>query len=223
MPKAQNPPERLSFLLKQAPAGLDAPWAMAGFYARPLTAAGHDGLWYWTHARDLVKAKQLWAAYLYYQQAQALLQPVPFVSSSHLDKLHKEISASAPPALSDGISADVPLVVRAPAAKVSGPADFRFTDLTTDDSLNADKIDILAHLAPEPPNDPTSASAKTKADTKSDARPLPLSPKDRNAAAMAALLAAFPELRASFHGVWIFADSPGQSPFITEQPMANIP
>ena len=215
-------PQRLSFLLKQAPtAGQDGPWSMAGFYPRPLTAAGHDGLWYWTQARTLVKSKQLWAAYLDYQQAQALLLPAPFVSSTHLDKLHKEIASAAPPALSDGISADAPLVVKGAAAKGVTGSEFRFTDLTTDDSLGADKVDVLAHLAPELPSDPASSAAKTKSDSKSAGTPL--SPKDRNTAAMAALLAAYPELRASFHGVWIFADSTGQTPFITEQPMANIP
>ena len=222
--KGNKSPERLSFLLKQSTGATDAAWAMAGFYPRPLSAAGHDGLWYWTQARTLVRSKQLWAAYLFYQQAQALLLPAPFVSSTHLDKLRKEISASAPPALSDGISADVPLVVKAPA-KVTGPAEFRFTDLTTDDSLNTDKIDVLAHLAPEPPPEPTSSGEKPKGEAKADSKlaSATLSPKDRNTAAMSALLAAYPELRASFHGVWIFADSPGKSPFITEQPMANIP
>ena len=217
-------PERLSFLLKQATAGQDGPWSMAGFYPRPLTAAGHDGLWYWSQARSLAKSKQLWTAYLYYQQAQALLLPAPFVSSTHLDKLRKEMSSASPPALSDGISVDVPLVIKSPA-KTSGPSEFRFTDLTTDDSLGADQIDVLAHLAPDPLSEPASSLSTSKGEASSDLKSAaaPLSPKDRNAAAMAALLAAYPELRASFHGVWIFADSPGHSPFITEQPMANIP
>ena len=212
-------PQRLSFLLKQnAP---DAPWSMAGFYPKPLTAAAHDGLWYWTQARDMTKAKQLWTAYLYYQEAQSLLQPAGFVTSTHLDKLRKESTAAAPPALSEGITADAPLVVKGP-----GTTEFRFTDLTTDDSLGADKIDIVAHLAPEPAAEAPAADAKSKSksEQKADAKSAApaLSPRDRNAAAMAALLAAYPELRTSFHGVWIFADAPNQNPFVTEQPMANI-
>ena len=223
-----NAPWRLSFLLKQnAPAGgQDGSWSMAGFYPKPLTAAGHDGIWYWTQARDRVKARQLWAAYLYYQQAQALLQPAGFVTSSHFDKLRRETTSTAPPALSDGISADAPLVV-----KGKGGREFRFTDLTTDDSLSADKVDVVAHLAPEPPSEASSTADSAKSKSKPEQKPDPkspaalpvLSPRDRNTAAMAALIAAFPELRSTFHGVWIFADSPGQNPFITEQPMANIP
>ena len=215
-------PFRLSFLLKQNAAqnaAQQSSWSMAGFYPRPLSAAGHDGLWYWTNAREMVKAKQLWTAYLYYQQAQTLLQPAGFVTSSHFDKLHKEAAAAAPPALSEGISADTPLVVKNPGGKSAGAPDFRFTDLTTDDSFGAAQTDIVAHLAPDPPQDaPPNAS---KADAKTPAAAM-LSPRDRNLSAMAALLAAYPELRNSFHGVWIFADSPGKNPFVTEEPMANI-
>lgn len=226
-------PWRLSFLLKQnvPAAGPQGGWLMAGFYPRPLTAASHDGIWYWTQARDLVKGKQIWGAYLYYEEAQALLQPAAFVTSTHLDKLRREAESAAPPALSTGISADTPLVIKA-----KNGSEFRFTDLTTDDSLSAEKVDIVAHLAPDPVAEPATAAdgaaAKSKGgqkgDQKADGKPSavlpasPLSPRERNDAAMAALLGAYPELRNLFHGVWIFADSPGKNPFVTEQPMANI-
>jgi len=39
---------------------------------------------------------------------------------------------------------------------------------------------------------------------------------------MVALLAAYPEMRKPFHGVWIFAEVPGQNPFVTEQAMSEI-
>jgi hypothetical protein len=39
---------------------------------------------------------------------------------------------------------------------------------------------------------------------------------------MSALLAAYPELRKPFHGVWIYAETTGQPPFATEQSMAEI-
>ena len=44
---------------------------MAGLYPKPLTAAGHDGLWYWTQARALAKQGQRWNAYLFYREASA--------------------------------------------------------------------------------------------------------------------------------------------------------
>ena len=213
---AQNPtsPWRIAFLLRQDAAGT---WDIAGFYPRALTAVGHDGLWYWTQAREQVKDKHLWTGYLLYGQAQSLLQPAGFVGSTHLDKLRKESASSAPPALSEGISPDMPLVV-----KGQGGAEFRFTNLTTDDSLGGDKLYVVAHLAPDPaPESQGSPATAAKPTPKSPASAV-LSPKDRNASAMVALLAAYPELRSTFGGVWIFADEPGKSPFVTEQPMAEI-
>jgi hypothetical protein len=102
-------PWRLAFLLRQDASGA---WSLAGFYPKALTAVGHDGLWYWTQAREQTKEKHLWTGYLLYQEAQSLLQPAGFVGSSHLEKLHKEASSSAPPALSEGIGPDMPLVVK---------------------------------------------------------------------------------------------------------------
>ena len=67
---------------------------------KPLSAAGHNGLWYWTQARTMSAQKEHWNAWLYYQQAQGLLVPVNFVQSTHLEKLKTEASAAAPPALS---------------------------------------------------------------------------------------------------------------------------
>jgi hypothetical protein len=39
---------------------------------------------------------------------------------------------------------------------------------------------------------------------------------------MGALLAAYPEMRKPFHGVWVFAEEAGKNPFATEQPMEEI-
>jgi hypothetical protein len=202
-------PWSLSFLLRQD--ATQNQWLLAGFYPKPLTAGGHDGLWYWTQARDLVKSKQSWTADLYYQQALSLLQPAGFISSTHLEKLRTEATAAAPPSLSAGISATAPLVVKGPAN-----SEYRFTALNPDDSLGANKIDVLVHLAPDPEPEPAS-STKPAASA-----PPALSPRDRNIAAATALLAAYPELRNSFHGVWVFADATGKSPFVTETPMADI-
>ena len=210
-------PWEISFLMRQEGGAGGPHWSMAGFYPKPLSAAGHDGLWYWNRAREFVKSKQIWSGYLYYQEAQALLQPVAFISSSHLEKLRKEAAASAPPALSDGISKEAPLVVKGPAG-----AEYRFTQLTTDESLNADKVDILVHLEEDPaPETGAAGSASKKADAGKASNPV-VGPRDRNANAMAALVAAFPELRANFHGVWVFAEVPGKNPLATEEPMANI-
>jgi hypothetical protein len=72
-----------------------------------------------------------------------------------------------------------------------------------DDSLAKEKIDIMAHLKVDQIGDAATA-------------------RKRNLDAMAALLAAYPEMRKSFHGVWMVADVPGQNPFATEQAMSEI-
>ena len=192
-------PWRLSFLLRQEPASqAQASWLLAGFYPRPMTAAGHDGLWYWTQARQLVKDKQPWNAWLYYQAAQKLLQPADFVVSTHLEKLHTEAAGAAPPALSEGVSVDAPLVVKA-----ADGTEYHFISLGVDDSLAQSSLDIAVHMHVEPLAD-QSATRK------------------RNDAAARALVAAYPEMRKTFHGVWVHAEATGQNPFATEQSMADI-
>jgi hypothetical protein len=187
-------PWRLSFVMRQE----QGQWTMAGFYPKPLTAAGHDGLWYWTQARTMTAQKEHWNAWLYYQQAESLLTPATFVQSTHLEKLKTEASAAAPPALSEGVTPEAPLVV-----KGANGAEYHFTGLGVDDSLAKEKIDIAAHLKVDQIGDPVAA-------------------RKRNTDAMVALLTAYPELRKPFHGVWIIADVPGQNPFATEQAMSEI-
>jgi hypothetical protein len=187
-------PWRLSFLLRQD----QGHWVMAGFYPKPVSAAGRDGLWYWTQARTMTAQKERWNAWLYYQQAESLLIPVNFIQSTHLEKLKTEASASAPPALSEGVSAEAPLVVKGPDG-----VEYHFTALGVDDSLAKDKIDITAHLKVDQIGDPVAA-------------------RKRNSDAMVALLTAYPELRKPFHGVWVIAEVPGQNPFATEQAMSEI-
>ena len=194
---AKTAPWRLSFLLRQEPPG-QGKWMLAGFYPKALTAAGHDGLWYWTQARQMVKDKQPWNAWLYYQAAQTLLQPADFVMSTHLDKLRAEAATAAPPALSDGINLDAPLVV-----KGVGGAEYHFTGLAMDDSLAESSPDIAVHLRVDPLADQVAA-------------------RKRNTDAAIALLAAYPELRKPFHGIRVYAEAPGQNPFTTEQPMSEI-
>jgi len=187
-------PWRMSFLLRED----QGKWVMAGFYPKPLSAAGHDGLWYWTQARTMTAQKERWNAWLYYQQAESLLIPANFIQSTHLEKLKTEASTAAPPALSEGVTAEAPLVVKGPDG-----AEYHFTALGVDDSLAKDKIDITAHLKVDQIGDPVAA-------------------RKRNLDAMVALLTAYPEMRKPFHGVWIVADVPGQNPFATEQAMSEI-
>ncbi|HEY6376023.1 MAG TPA: hypothetical protein VIX90_10935 [Edaphobacter sp.] len=187
-------PWRLSFLMRQE----QGQWQMAGFYPKALSAAGHDGIWYWKEARAMAARKEQWNAWLYYQQAESLLRPANFIQSTHLEKLKTEQSGATPPAVSDGVSADAPLVV-----KGADGTEYRFIGLGVDDSLGKDKIDIMAHLKIDQAGD---AAATHKL----------------SASAAGALLGAYPEMRKPFHGVWIVAEVAGQSPFATEFPVNEI-
>jgi hypothetical protein len=184
-------PWQLSFLMRQD----GGKWLLAGLYPKPMTADGHDGLWYWKQARTLEAQKQPWNAWLYLQEAEALVLPANFVSSTHLEKLQTELQTTAPPAVANGLSAEAPLVLKAPDG-----TEYRFTGISVDPSLG---LDVAAHLKVETLDDAAAA-------------------RKRNIAAMEALLAAHPELRTAFHGVWVFAEAPGKAPYATEMAMSDL-
>jgi hypothetical protein len=113
--------QQLSLLLQNDPPG-SPEWKLAGLFVRPLTAAGHDGVWYWTAARNYAQKKQDWNSYFYYQTAAFLLNPVDFLSSPNLEKLQKEAQAVRPPEL----PGPEPLVLKA------GGQSFNITSLRTE-------------------------------------------------------------------------------------------
>jgi hypothetical protein len=191
-------PWLVSMLLRQD--GTGAPWKLAGIFPKGTTAAGHDGLWYWSQGRAAAAGKQPWVAYVDYQEAQQLLQPAGFVSSTHLENLRSEASAAIPADLTNGIGPDTPLVIKGADGK-----EYRFTSIGPDDSLHKDKLDIVAHLIMDSPTADAIATHK------------------RNLNAMSALLAQHPELRQSFHGIWMFSDVPGQLGVADEAAMNEIP
>lgn len=186
-------PWRVSLLLRR-----DAgKWLLAGFFPGATTAAGHDGVWYWREGRRLAAAKQNWSAWLAFGEAQALLRPAAFVQSTHLERLQDERKAAAPPALSNGISASTPLVVKGPDG-----AEYRFTGLETEALSGRDKIDVLLRLEASGTDAP---ALRSQAD-----------------GAARALVSAYPELRSSFAGVLVALERPGTPPLITEHTMAEI-
>lgn len=172
---------------------LDGSWKLAGFYARPLQVASRDSLWYWVQAREMAKKKQLWNAYFYYQTAQYLTTPVDFMGSPNLDKLQKEREAVTPPGLPDA----------QPMALAAGGRTWKITSLRTDGSLGTLDLAIRYEAA--------SGSAD------------PVVQRQEAVALMKAFLMQYPEIREGFHGLWVYADSPGRGPFAIELPMNQIP
>ena len=195
MVQASGPkPWLLSFLLQSDPAG----WKMAGFYPHRTEAAGHNGVWYWSTARADEKADKPWLAWVLYGEADQLLRPANFVSSTNLDRLRSEMRAAMPPALSSGLSATTPLAIAGPNG-----AEFRITGLNSDASEDGKQLNLIVHLRADPSSDTNAETA-------------------RNLAAGAALLAAHPELRSGFDNLWVIVEAPGTNPFVTERPMREI-
>lgn len=192
-------PWLLSFLLRQD----DGVWKLAGFYPRARTMAGHDGDWYWKSARTYAKADELWLAWIFYGQAAELLRPANFVTSTNLDRLSSERRVAAPPELAGGISPNHPLVLKAGDGK-GGAVEYRFTGISAQQSDDGKDLNLILHIPVDDESDAAAAIARSKAAAK-------------------ALLDAHIELRQAFSGVWIFADSEGHEPLITEQTISNIP
>jgi hypothetical protein len=188
-------PWLLSFLVRQE----GGKWKLAGFYPHPRTAAGHPGLWFWNAARDDAKLKQQWSSWLMYGEADELLRPANFATSTNLDKLRAEQRTIAPPGLADGISEQTPLVVKGATG-----TEFRFTGIGTAGSDDGKRLNLVLHVQGDPAM--TAATDETA----------------RNAAAAAAMLGAHKELRAGFDGVTVIAEVAGRSPFVTQQPISEI-
>jgi hypothetical protein len=174
-------------------------WKLAGLSTHTRAAGGHDGLWYWKAARIDASAKELWLAWLLYGEADTLLRPASFVTSTNLDKLDSELHAATPPELVDGIGERTPLVV-----KGEGGAEFRFVGIGTEFGDEGGRSRMMLHMSGDWVADPAAAKA-------------------RNVAAAKALLEAHKELRRGFDGVWVFAESEGHEPVATELKMAEIP
>lgn len=189
-------PWQVSLLMRESAPGQ---WQLGGLFPRATTVAGHDGLYYWKAAREYAAKKQPWNAYVYYSAAEQLLKPVSFVSSTHLDKLQEERSKAAPPALSAGISEQQPLVI----GDGKG-AEVRVTSFGAENAPANAGLDVLAHV---------------KADT---ALNDPIASRARNAAAAKAIVAAYPELRGAFRGVWIVSELPDGTTFVSEEPMTSL-
>ena len=192
-------PWLLSFLLRQD----DGVWKLAGFYPRAMTAAGHDGEWDWKSARTYAKADELWLAWIFYGQAAELLRPANFVTSTNLDRLLSERRTAAPPELAGGVGPNHPLVMKA-SDGMGGAVEFRFTGISAQASADGRELNLMLHVPVDGLSDPAAAVAHSKAAAK-------------------AFLDGHMELRQAFSGVWIFADSEGHEPLVTEETISNIP
>ncbi|HTW46877.1 MAG TPA: hypothetical protein VMD92_02950 [Acidobacteriaceae bacterium] len=143
-------PQALSMVVEKTPAG-SGNWKLAGFFVRPMTMGGHDGVWFWRQAREYAAKKQLWDAYFYYQTAQFLLDPVDFLSSPNLEKLQREAEQSRP----DGLPGANPIQLNAGGQTLS------VTNLHTGEL--SDELELVVEYQATPNQDPVAARAQVTA------------------------------------------------------------
>lgn len=185
-------PQQVSLILAQD----SGRWMLAGFFAKPMVDAGHDGLWYWASARKFKQANGRWAAWIYYRMATNLLVPLDNLSSPNLQKLQSETESVKPTDFPSG----TPVTVNSPEGAIQ---------LTTVDTTTAfGGLDLDVHYTPDASqaaqlHDPPSARKQVEG-------------------VMTALLTAHPELREAFHGMWVHADQGNATLFALEIPMDQL-
>jgi hypothetical protein len=136
-------------------------------------------------------------------EADVLLRPANFTTSTNLDRLRAEQTAAAPTELINGVGPDMPVVIKGTNSQ-GAATDYKFTSMAAEGSEDGRQLKLVLHL-----------SADYLAD--------PVAGKARNRAAASALLGAHKDLRQDIDSVWVFADSAGHDPLLTEQPIAEIP
>jgi hypothetical protein len=187
---------QLALILGADPAA-GGKWKLGGLFVREGQLEGHDGIWFWTRARDLAQKNTPWSAWFSYDVARWLLIPVDFVSTPHLEKLNREqaqLKANPIDAL--------PLTVTAPPSGSNPSKSWKIIGLRLDTTLHAS--DIALTYEGTGLTDPQAAKAEA-------------------VAVMSALLKMHPELRDSFHGLWAYAETDGKRSYAIEVPMHDIP
>lgn len=186
-------PQQISFILAKTP---ESRWAIAGFFDKPMMMADHDGLWYWQSARKYAQQKWNWDAWFYYRTAATLLNPLDFLSSPNLEKLHHEADAIHP----TDLPGPSPVTLNAQGANVT------LNTIGTTTALGAFDLDV--NYTP----DPTQAAQLRD----------PVSARKQVVGVMSTLLRLHPELRSAFHGIWVHANQGTASLFALELPMDQI-
>jgi hypothetical protein len=186
-------PQQISLILSET-AGQR--WMLAGFFSKPMMAAGHDGLWYWVAARQYAQKNMNWNAWFYYRIAAAFLNPVDFLSSPNLERLQQEEDHVRP----DGLPGAKPLILSAP--------DYSFQVMTIDTTTTFGALDIEVHYSPD-----VAQTAQLRD---------PLTSRKQVTEVMTTILRLHPELRDGFHGIWVQADQGANSVFSLELPMDQI-
>ena len=186
---------QIGLVLAWDPTSAPGAWKLAGLTVRQGSFDSHDGVWYWTRARDLARnAPPLadgWSAWYSYEAARYLLVPVDFISSPNLEKLAQE-QAQIKDSPQDAF----------PYSLQDGDRVWKIDAVRLDASLHEPDLAV----AYESTGVTDSAAVHTEA-----------------TAVLSALLKAHPALRKNFHGMWAVAMKDGKRTPELELPMGQIP
>jgi hypothetical protein len=186
---------QIGLVLAWDPTGATAGWKLAGLTVRQGTFDGHDDVWFWSRARELMKDSQPhpdpWSAWFSYEAARYLSVPVDFISSPNLEKLGQE-EAQIKNSPQDAF----------PYSLQDGDRTWKIEAVRLDASVR--QADLAVTYDSTGVSDP--AAVHTEA-----------------TAVLSALLKAQPGLRQNFHGMWAIAVKDGKQNPIIELPMGQIP
>jgi hypothetical protein len=186
---------QIGLVLAWDPTGATPAWKLAGLTVRQGSFSSHDGVWYWTRARELVREDQprtnSWPAWFSYEAARYLLLPVDFISSPNSEKLAQE-QAQIKNSPQDAF----------PYSLQEGDRTWKIDAIQLDASLRQPDLAVIYESTGV--TDP--AAVRTEA-----------------GAVLSALLKAQPGLRPNFHGLWAVAVKDGKRTPVIELPMAQIP
>jgi hypothetical protein len=190
---------QMGLVLAWDPTAAPAGWKLAGLTVRPGTFDGHDNVWFWTRARELIGSEQThpdphadaWSAWFSYEAARYLSVPVDFISSPNLEKLGQE-QAQIKNSPQDAF----------PYSLQDGDRTWKIEAVRLDASLRQPDLAVVY--------DSTGVSDPSAVRTEANA-------------VLSALLKAQPGLRTNFHGLWAVAVKDGKQTPVIELPMAQIP
>lgn len=170
-------------------------WKLGGLFVREGALEGHDGVWYWRHARELAVKKAQWSAWFSYDIARSLLLPVDFVSSPNLEKLNKEQSQLGPDP-----AETLPITIV--GTGVNAGKNWRVTGLRLDTTLHEPDLGLVYE-----------GTGLTD----------PQAERNEAIGVMSGFLKLHPELRDNFHGLWAYAENDGKRSYAVELAMHDIP
>src|SRR5262244_441862 len=167
-------PYALTTIFQEASGG----WKLAGFYVRPESAGGHDGLWYLERAREYKAKSQNHNAWFYYLTSWDLMAPVTFMDTALLSKISQESNSALPK--------DVPVGGKPVSYSANGKT-YNFTVMSALSTENSFDLSIKYSVASAADFNATLADAQSLA---------------------RAFAAQHPELKDAFNNVWAHAIDP---------------